>query len=53
MRKVPEIGNPQATTRHKTAKSRLPLNRLLEAKALNGHQRKTFTRALFPKSSAN
>jgi len=40
-------------TRHKTAKSRLPLNRLLEAKVLNGSRRDTFSRSLFPKARAN
>lgn len=53
MRKLPEQAPLQSSTRHKAAKSRLPLNRLLEAKALNGPRRRTFSAALFPKASGN
>lgn len=53
MRTVPDKNLPDGEIRHKSAKSRLPLNRLLEAKVLNGSRRETFVRALFPKSRAS
>jgi hypothetical protein len=55
MRTLTEVGHTQAATRHKSPDSqlslnrRLPLDRLLEAKALNGRQREEFSHALFPR----
>jgi len=54
MRTLTEVGLPQREIRHKSPKprtslsSRLPLNRLLEAKMLNGRRQAEMTAALFP-----
>jgi hypothetical protein len=53
MRKVPAFGLPKSDLTHNERKSRLPLNRLLEAKMLNSARGEPLRNALFPKRRAS